>query len=211
MAISGIGNTAATYAVMNYAARPAQAAGGSSAAGGQAGDTQLTLSDQALALAGTSDEAIQARLAAIKTKPAVERSSADSEFLFKHDSRLAEITAKGTQLQTAEDVDYMQKAGGFVNTMANLSPSEKQLYNDLVAKGDTDAVQGMNLIAMSRMMGGSEVTLDDGQTFDPAQTAITPENIRQLFSKMFAGSDAQTDRAFSALARALDQADHQPA
>lgn len=211
MAISGIGNTAAAYAAMNLSARSAASRGGSLATGDQAGGTQVTVSDQALALAGSSDAAIQARLAAIKAKPAVERSGADSEFVLKHDTRLAEISAKGTSLKTAEDVDYVQKAGGFVNTMAFLSPSEKQLYNELVAKGDTDAVTGMNLIALSRYAGGGEVTLGDGQTFDPARTAITPENIRQLFSKLFVGADPQHDRAFSALARYLDQADRTPA
>ena len=87
--------------------------------------------------------------------------------------------------------------------MANLSPDEKKLYNELVAKGETEAVRAMNLLALSRM-GGGEVTLPDGTSFDPAKTAITPDNIRKLFSKMFVSDDSQDARSFEALASYLD-------
>ncbi|HIV72460.1 MAG TPA: hypothetical protein H9903_16110 [Candidatus Aquabacterium excrementipullorum] len=119
------------------------------------------------------------------------------------DARLAEIAAKPESARTAEEIDYQQKAGGFVNTMANLSPDEKKLYNELVAKGETEAVRAMNLLALSRM-GGGEVTLPDGTSFDPAKTAITPDNIRKLFSKMFVSDDSQDARSFEALASYLD-------
>ena len=113
------------------------------------------------------------------------------------------VQSKDPKTQTAEDIDDMQKTGGFVNTMANLSPVEKQLYNELVAKGDTDAVRGMNLLALSRMDGG-DVTLPNGRTFDPGKTEITANNVRQLFSQMFVSADDQGAKSFEALASYLD-------
>lgn len=171
--------------------------------------TQVSISDQAKALA-SSDGAVNARLESIKAKPALERSTEDVEFLQRNDKKLAEILAKDPKTQTADDIDYMQKAGGFVNTMANLSPQEKQLYDELVAKGDTDAVAGMNLIALSRM-GGGQVTLANGKTFNPTQTTITSDNIRQLFSQMFVSSDDQNAKSFDALAKYLDHRSSQSA
>ena len=119
------------------------------------------------------------------------------------DAHLAEIGAKDPTTQTAEDIDATQKAGGFVNTMAKLSPAEKKLYDELVAKGGTDAVRGMNLLALSRM-GGADVTLPNRKTFDPGKTAITADNVRRLFSQMFAGSDGADAKSLEALASYLD-------
>lgn len=104
---------------------------------------------------------------------------------------------------TAQAIDAQQKAGGFVNTMSKLSPSEKKLYDELVAQGNTEAVRGMNMLALSRMDSG-DVTLPNGQTFDPAKTDITPDNIRNLFSRMFVSNDGQDARSFEALASYLD-------
>jgi hypothetical protein len=165
--------------------------------------TKLSISDQAKTMAASDAQDIQKRLDAIKTKPAAERTPEESDFVLKNDSRLAQIAAKGQNTLTADDVDYMQKAGGFVNTMSNLSPSEKNLYDELVAKGNTEAVRGMNLIALSRM-GSGDVTLPNGKTFDPRKTEITSENIRTLFSKMFVSSDGQAARSFETLASYLD-------
>jgi hypothetical protein len=165
--------------------------------------TKLSISDQAKALAASDSQDIQKRLDAIKAKPAVERTPEESDFVVKNDSRMAQISAKNQNTLTADDVDYMQKAGGFVNTMSNLSPSEKNLYDELAAQGNTEAVRGMNLIALSRM-GSGDVTLPNGKTFDPRKTEITSENIRTLFSKMFVSSDGQDVRSFEALASYLD-------
>jgi hypothetical protein len=165
--------------------------------------TKLSISDQAKALAASDSQDIQKRLDAIKAKPAVERTPEESDFVVKNDSRMAQIAAKNQNTLTADDVDYMQKAGGFVNTMSNLSPSEKNLYDELAAQGNTEAVRGMNLIALSRM-GSGDVTLPNGKTFDPRKTEITSETIRTLFSKMFVSSDGQDARNFEALASYLD-------
>jgi hypothetical protein len=116
---------------------------------------------------------------------------------------LADSATKPMEARTAEEVDQLQRANGLVNTMALLSPSEKQLYNELVAKGDTEAVKGMNLLALSRV-GGGEVTLPNGKAFNPSATEITPENIRNLFSQVFISADKDIDHAFNALARALE-------
>lgn len=152
----------------------------------------------ASAYAPTSTGAIRPR--PLDSFVAADSTSASSQVTL---SDKAKAAADADGLQTAEDLDRMQKAGGLVNTMANLSPDEKKLYNELVAQGNTEAVRGMNLLALSRM-GGGEVTLPDGTSFDPAKTAITPENIRKLFSQMFVSNDGQDARSFEALASYLD-------
>ena len=176
MNIQGFGRIAQQYVASGSSSSKFASTMFEQTASPQGVSTQVSLSDQAKALA-SSDAAVQARL--------------------------DEIIAKGPQAQTADDIDYMQKTGGFVNTMANLSPAEKQLYDELVAKGDTEAVRGMNLLAMSRM-GGGEVTLPNGKTFDPNKTEITADKVRQLFSQMFAGPDGADARSFEALASYLD-------
>lgn len=168
----------------------------------EATGTQVSLSDRARALSA-SDSALTARLEGIKAKPAILRSAEEADFVRHNDKRLAELSAIDPQARTADEVSYLQKAGGFVNTMANLSPAEKALHDELVAKGDTEAVRGMSLIALSRM-GGGDVTLSHGRTFDPTQTPITADNVRQLFSQMVVGTDGQDARSFDALATYLD-------
>lgn len=166
----------------------------------------VSISSAARALLASESAANDPRLAAIKAKPALERSAADTEYLLANDKRLAEINAKDPQTRTADEVDYVQKAGGFVNTMANLSASEKALYDEMVAAGNYDAVEGMNLIALARQgMGGQQVTLPDGSSFDPTKTEITPENIRKLFAQMFVDPSGDSNRRFEALAGYLER------
>lgn len=118
----------------------------------------------------------------------------------------AEIEAKGQSGMTAEDVDYLQKSSGLVNTMAHLSPKEKALYNELVASGNSEAVEAMNMIALARDGSkNNEATLSDGQSFNPSNTEITADNIRNLFKHIFADSNGSTSRKFDALASYLDQ------
>lgn len=164
-------------------------------------DIRVTISEQVKA--PLSESAITARLESIKAKPAMQRSGEDAAFVQANDKQLAGILSKDPQRRTANDINYMQKAGGLVNTMANLTASEKKLYDELVAKGDTEAVRGMNLIALSRM-GDDDVTLPNGKTFSPRTTGITADNIRQLFSRMFVGSDGQDAKSFEALANYLE-------
>jgi hypothetical protein len=171
---------------------------------------QVSISSAARALlageSSTSDAEVEARLSQIKSKPAVERSAADTEYLLANDKRLAEIRTKDPQTLTADEIDYQQKAGGLVNTMATLSPAEKALYDEMVAAGNYDAVAGMNLIALSRQgMGGQQVRLPDGSSFDPTTTEITPENIRKLFTVMFVDSDGSSAKRLAALAGHLEQ------
>lgn len=106
--------------------------------------------------------------------------------------------------QTAEDIDRMQKASGLVNTFANLSASEKKLYNDFVEKGDMEAANGIALIALGRM-GSGNVTLPDGRTFNPRDTEITAKNVRELFGRMFASAERIGDPALDALANSLER------
>jgi hypothetical protein len=170
---------------------------------GQKSEQQVSFSNAAMALLDAEFKEVQEKLGEIKARPAVQRTENDSEFLRKNDSRLAQITAKGARLQTAEDLDYLQKAGGFVNTMANLSQGEKNLYDKLVAEGNNDAASALGLIALSRQ-GIGDVALPNGRSFDPKQTEITSKNIRELFSQMFIGTDGQNSQMFSALTEYLD-------
>ncbi|TAH12824.1 MAG: hypothetical protein EAZ11_05000 [Curvibacter sp.] len=176
---------------------------GQSLVDGQKSDQQVSFSNAAKALLDSESKEVQAKLDEIKARPAVQRTENDSEFLRKNDSRLAQITAKGARRQTAEDLDYLQKAGGFVNTMSNLSQGERNLYNKLVAEGNNEAAGALGLIALSRQ-GFGDVALPNGRSFDPKQTEITSKNIRELFSQMFIGTDGQSSQMFNALAAYLD-------
>jgi len=112
----------------------------------------------------------------------------------------------GADLPKADELDKMQKSGGFVNTMAELSASEKALYDELISKGKSDAAQGLLLVGMSRVgMNGQQITLPNGEAFDPTKTEVTATNIRGLFKYAFVGNDGYTDRIFDALAAALDK------
>src|SRR5690606_24247392 len=149
----------------------------------------------------------------IKAKPGIHRTQEDGDYPYAHDKRFAEIRDKsrdygGPESLTADELDYLQKAGGFVNTMAELSADEKVLYDELVAQGNTEAAAALNLIAMSRIgMGGEQITLPNGRVFDPTTTAITADNVRNLFRYLHVDETGRTDRMFEALASYLDRRD----
>lgn len=164
--------------------------------------TKVSISDEAKALA-FPDSGVGARLESIKSKPALQRSAEEVEFLHEKDKKLAEIVAKDPSVQTADEIDYMQQASGFVNTMAKLSPQERKLYDELIAKGESEAARGMGLIAMSRMAEGN-VALPNGMAFDPDKTEITSGNVRRLFSQLFADENGSDSKSFDALANYLD-------
>ncbi|MFT7724052.1 MAG: hypothetical protein QM788_14690 [Roseateles sp.] len=200
MDIQGFAGIPQAYGVSGAARNKPGAAAG--AAEASSSGTQVSFSDRARALA-SSDSAIAARLESIKAKPAVQRSSEEVAFVQANDGQLAGILAKDPQTRTADNISQVQQAGGFVNTMAKLSADEKRLYDDLVAQGDSEAVRAMNLVALSRT-GTGEATLPAGQRFDPGKTAITADNVRQLFSQMFVSGDGRDAKSFDALAKVLD-------
>ena len=157
-----------------------------------------------------NDEAIQKQLDTIKAKPAVERSAEEIEFVSKNDKRFAEIQEKiknnGFESLKADDMDYVQKAAGMVNTMAMLSTKEKALYDDLISKGNHEAARGLMLVGMSRIgMEGQQITLENNLSFNPIDTELTAETIRNLFKHVFVSDSKNTDSAFDALASYLEQ------
>ena len=175
---------------------------------------RVTISDAAKTLTAAGDSSgcndrMQARLDAIKAKPVVQRTAEETAFVQTHDDRLAGILAQiksngpgGSAHLSADDLSYMQKASGFVNTMGNLSSKEKALYDEAVASGDLAAAQGLRMIALGREgMKGQRVTLPDGKTFDPINAELT--GVRTMYKSMFAGNDF--DPAFNALGAFLDQ------
>lgn len=211
MIISGLNNAASAYAALQSS--PPMRQGLPSPAANHA--DKVSISDAAKARlaesqASTSEQQIQSRIEAIKAKPAVERTQADYNYLAEHDRRLAELQDKiktsGWKSLSADEVDYLQKAGAFVNTMAELSPQEKALYDELVANGNQEAAQGLMLVAMARVgTHDQQVTLPDGRSFDPGSTEVSAGNIRNLFNSMFDDPSGETDHQFEALASYLDQ------
>lgn len=210
MIVHGLNSAAAAYAAPKTPLLPRQTFPSSSASY----TDQVSISDAAKAMlanaqASASEQEINNRLDTIKAKPGVERTAEDTNYLSAHDQRFAAIQGKiktgGMASLTSDEVDYLQKATGFVNTMAELSPNEKALYDELVAQGKGEAAQGLLLIGMSRMgMGGQQVTLPNGRVFDPAATEVTAGNLRNLFKQMFVDASGGTDRQFEALASYLD-------
>jgi hypothetical protein len=126
-------NTADTVRI-SQAAHEALAASSSSAAAG-------------------NDPSVEARLAAIKGKDGPSRTQEEQDYVRANDKRLAEITAQGKPPEklTADELDYLQKAAGFVNTFANLSPAEKALYDKAVASGNAEAAAGISQVAFCMM------------------------------------------------------------
>jgi len=152
------------------------------------------------ALAAEGDASVEAKLASIRARGPINRSEADQAYLFTHDKRLAEIAAQGKPPEklTADELDYMQKATGMVNTMANLSPAEKALYDKAVASGNTAAAAGISQIALVRMMGHTAGGAG-GATYDPLNTAITAANVERYFSHSIVDPSGQAKAGFQAL------------
>lgn len=162
---------------------------------------------EALANASTAannDKSVEARLAEIRARGPVNRSQEDNDFLFANDKRLAEITAQGKPPEklTADELDYLQKATGLVNTFANLSPAEKALYDKAVASGNTEAAAGISQIALIRM-GGHMAGGADGTTYDPLNTEITAANIEKYFSHSIVDPTGAAQSRFHALIQFL--------
>ncbi|MBS1190813.1 MAG: hypothetical protein H6R10_2605 [Rhodocyclaceae bacterium] len=207
MTIRGLGNISAAYAATKTSTIQRQTLPSTAASYAD----RVNISDAAKAmladsLTTTKERDVQNRLDAIKAKPAVERTSEESEFVRKNDKLLAEILAKDEKNRTADEVDYAQKATGFVNTMAELTPGEKALYDELIAQGNWEAAKGLNLVGMSRIgMGGQQVTLPNGRVFDPTTTEVTADNIRNLFKQMFVDDTGRIGRQFEALASYLER------
>lgn len=152
--------------------------------------------------APSNDNSAEARLAEIRAHGPVNRSQEDSDFLLANDKKLAEISAKPDNTRTADDIDYMQKATGFVNTFANLSPAEKALYDKAVASGNTAAAEGISQIALVRMMGHTAGGAN-GTTYDPLNTEITAANIEKYFSHSIVDPTGQVQSKFQALMQFL--------
>ena len=93
----------------------------------QAGREALAAANASSSSAANGDKSVEARLAAIKSKDGASRTQEEQDYVRANDKRLAEITAQGKPPEklTADEMDYLQKAAGFVNTFANLSPAEK--------------------------------------------------------------------------------------
>jgi hypothetical protein len=161
-------------------------------------------SSSSSAATANTDKSIEARLAAIRAAGPVNRTAEDTNFLNTNDKKLAGIIAQGKSPDqlTAEDLDYMQKAVGFVNTMANLSPSEKALYDKAVASGNKDASAGISQIALIRMMGHTAGGAN-GTTYDPMNTEITAANIEQYFSHSIGDPTGKAQSNFQALIQYL--------
>lgn len=161
----------------------------------------------ALAASSTAshdDGGVAARLAEIRALGPINRSQEDQEYLLTNDKRLAGIVAQGKSPDelSADDLDYMQKATGLVNTMANLSPAEKALYDKAVASGNKAAAAGIGQIAMTRMMGHTAGGAS-GATYDPLNTAITAANIEKYFSHSIVDPSGSAASNFQALIRFL--------
>lgn len=118
-----------------------------------------------------------------------------------HAAALAAQSKSPEQL-TASELDRMQKAGGFVNTMAYLSPAEKALYDQAVASGNTEAAAGLAQIALIRT-GGHTAGRADGTTYDPQETAISATNVDRYFRHSIIDSSGHAERNFQALIRFL--------
>lgn len=150
----------------------------------------------------SKDRSVEARLAEIRASGPVNRSQEDHDFLFANDKRLAEISAKSYDSRTADDIDYMQKATGLVNTFAHLSSAEKALYDKAVASGNTAAAEGIAQIALIRQ-GGEMAGGANGTAYNPRTTEITAANIEKYFSHSIVDPSGNAASKFQALIQFL--------
>lgn len=152
--------------------------------------------------AQNNDKSVEARLAEIRVRGAVNRSQEDHDFLFANDKKLAEISAKSYNTRTADEIDYMQKATGFVNTFAHLSSAEKALYDKAVASGNTEAAEGIAQIALIRQ-GGEMAGGANGTTYNSRTTEITAANIEKYFGHSIVDPSGNAASKFQALIQFL--------
>jgi hypothetical protein len=150
------------------------------------------------------DKSVEASLAAIKSKDGMSRTQEEQDYVRANDKRLAEITAQGKPPEklTADEMDYLQKAAGFVNTFANLSPAEKALYDKAVASGNAEAAAGISQIALIRQ-GGNMAGGANGTTYNPLTMEITAANIEKFFSHSIIDQTGQAQSRFQALIQFL--------
>ena len=150
---------------------------------------------------------VDARLAYIQNNGPINRSAEDNDYLWANDPGLAAIQAKRQANPnysfTAAELDHAQKVTGLVNTMANLSPAEKDLYDKAVASGNKEAAAGIGEIGLIRMMGHMAGGAN-GTTYDPINTAITPENIRKYFCYSIVDPSGKAQSQFHALVQYLE-------
>jgi hypothetical protein len=153
----------------------------------------------------TNTISVEAQLAAIKAKDSTTRTSADMTFLLANDPQLAAITAKENQGAplTSSELDYEQKARGFVNSMAFLSPEEKELYDKAAANGNPQAAGGISVIAFERSTLGHTAGGAPGTTYDPINTPITAYNIVRYFSYTNIDPTGKMQSQFQALIQFL--------
>jgi hypothetical protein len=150
----------------------------------------------------STDRSVEAQLAEIRARGPVNRSQEDQDFLFTNDKRLAEISAKSYDTRTADEIDYMQKATGFVNTFAHLSSAEKAMYDKAVASGNTATAEGIAQIALIRQ-GGEMAGGANGTTYSPRTTEITAANIEKYFSHSIVDPTGNAASKFQALIQFL--------
>lgn len=172
----------------------------------QAAREALAASDASSSYAENNQASVEARLAEIRAKGPINRSREDQEFLFANDKRLAAIAAQGKSPEklTADELDYMQKTTGLVNTFANLSAAEKALYDKAVASGNTEAAAGIAQIALIRM-GGNMAGGANGTTYNPLDMEITAANIEKYFSHSIVDPTNKTQSRFQALIHFLHE------
>jgi len=214
MSIQGLNNISSSYGALLQSSVKRQAAPASAGIAAKNADTvsisnaareALAASNNSASTATTNaDQSIESRLAAIRAKGPVNRSQDDQDFLFANDKKLAEITSQGKSPDqlTAEEIDYVQKATGLVNTMANLSPTEKSLYNKAVASGNTEAAAGIGQIGLIRMMGNT-ASGANGMPYDPLSTEMTAANIEKYFSNSIVDPTGNAQSKFQALIQFL--------
>lgn len=156
----------------------------------------------------TPSRETDAKLAAIKAKDPMSRTPEDVTYMQTNDPKLAAHLHKINHNipLTAAEIDYDQKTMGFVNSFALLSDSEKALYDKAVASGNPDAAAAISMIALTRTMGHTAGGRE-GTTYDPLNTEITADNIRNYFSYSIVDPTGKAQSQFDALIRFLESSD----
>lgn len=168
--------------------------------------TKITISQAARdALTSPQNQMVEEELTRIKALEPQRRTDQEKEFLVKNDEKLVGITEKlkkGISL-SADETEYEETLRGYVPTMKNLTNHEKSLYDELIDKGNTSAAGAVKFIGLRRAVEGHAAGGSHGTTFDAISTAITPENIKNLFTQAISDPTGDIQKSFQALSEYL--------
>lgn len=119
-------------------------------------------------------------------------------YLVSTDTKFAELLQK--ESRTSSELEYMSMLTGLPNELEHLNSKELLMYDELVEGGNFDAALGLRHIGAIR----SGTLLGPELRYEPAETTINSDNIRDYFSGSTNDTSGVTQKHFDALVSYLE-------